>query len=134
MGYSVNGLDMRQRESIGLMLDGTTERLGECIEIASVRSVSKKRNTGLKYEQYYRTCPVCGKRFYAAGEWVYKSSRVKRGEPRAYLCSYGCMRVEQRVLEEEKKSKGLSNYDRNCPYNGKIGPTSGKRGKKCVNE
>ena len=49
-----------------------------------------------------RKCKVCGKKFYASDEYVYKIRKSKMGSY-YWFCSWGCMRKHEREKEEKGK-------------------------------
>ena len=56
-----------------------------------------------------RTCKICGKKFEAAPEYVYKR---KQGQGREiYFCSYTCMRTYDKRTVSRKYSKSGSSPD-----------------------
>ena len=50
-----------------------------------------------------RTCPVCGKEYWAGQEWVYRKGYEKSYR---YFCSWGCLRREELETESRKKRIG----------------------------
>lgn len=70
-------------------------------------------------------CWQCGKPFYKTPQHAYKQSMKAKGKADGYVyfCSYSCMRVTQRALEEAKRRRDEA-IDQICHTNGK------KRGKK----
>ena len=52
-------------------------------------------------------CWQCGKPFYKTPQHAYKLSMKAKGKADGYVyfCSYSCMRVTQRALDEEKRRR-----------------------------
>jgi len=55
-------------------------------------------------EKGERTCPVCGKTFWAGEKWAFKKGYAH--EPRIY-CSWGCMRSEEKETLTSKIRKAI---------------------------
>ena len=70
-------------------------------------------------------CWQCGKPFYKTPQHAYKLSMKAKGKADGYVyfCSYSCMRVTQRALDEEKRRRD-EEIDQICHTDEK------KRGKK----
>lgn len=53
-----------------------------------------------------KTCAQCGKRFsIVSPDYAYKLEGSKGAKRQAWFCSYGCMRIVQKPLEEEEKAR-----------------------------
>ena len=61
---------------------------------------------------YNKRCPVCGKEFWAYGDWSYKKTDRKT-KRRVYYCSWKCIRTTE--PKEEKKEKTEKNEIRTIP-------------------
>jgi len=71
-----------------------------------------------KRQVKYKACPVCGTKFFANGQWVWrakgKSKNVKKGD---VVCSYHCMRVtEQYAKTKLGRPKKKEESNDNCQY------------------
>jgi hypothetical protein len=45
------------------------------------------------FSEHRRKCPVCGKKFFSTGLWVYKTGYRFREK---YFCSWGCLRKDEK--------------------------------------
>lgn len=53
-----------------------------------------------------KTCAQCGKRFsIVSPDYAYKLEGGKGAKRQAWFCSYGCMRIVQKPLEEARKAE-----------------------------
>lgn len=68
---------------------------------------------------YQKVCPVCGKEFWACGDWSYRKTD-KKTKNKIYYCSWSCIRKTEQ--EERRREEPMIQKRKKCMVCGLTDP------------